>query len=64
MIDDAAEKAMTVLTEVREQYGPDAAVDAAKLMIEAAAAWIAKEHGPNEARRILQIVGLAQGQAS
>jgi hypothetical protein len=42
--------------------GAEAAVQAAKDMIYAGAAWIAQEHGPDEACRILRIVGAAQEQ--
>jgi hypothetical protein len=42
----------------------DAAVEVAKLVIGAAAVLIAHEHGPDEARRILDIVSAVQGQVS
>jgi hypothetical protein len=40
------------------------AVQAAKHMIAAAAALVTCEHGPDETRRILRIVGEAQGKTS
>jgi hypothetical protein len=49
---------------VRESEGPNAAAEKAKLIIAAAAAAINYDYGPNEARRILEIIGLAQGLAS
>jgi hypothetical protein len=42
--------------------GADAAVQAANDMISAGTAWIAQEHGPDEAHRVLRIVEAAQGQ--
>jgi hypothetical protein len=56
-----ADAAIAFLRKVYTQQGTDAAVQAAKDMISAGAAWIAQEHGPDEARRILRIVGAAQG---
>jgi len=53
------DEAIAMLNAVRDRDGADAAVHAAKLMIDAAAAWIAQEHGPEEAHRILHIAGLA-----
>lgn len=44
--------------------GADGAVQAAKHMISAATAFLACQYGPDEARRILQVVGAAQGKAS
>jgi hypothetical protein len=54
--------AITFLRQVYTLEGADAAVQAAKDMISADAAWIAQEHGPDEAHRVLQIVEAAQGQ--
>jgi hypothetical protein len=45
---------------IHKRDGADAAVQAAKEMIEVAAAVIAHEHGPDSARRFLEIVGAAQ----
>jgi hypothetical protein len=45
---------------IHKRDGADAAVQAAKEMIEVAAAVIAHEHGPDTARRFLEIVGAAQ----
>ena len=57
-----ADPAIAFLRQVYTLEGADAAVQAAKVMISAGAAWIAQEHGPDEARRILRIVGAEQGQ--
>jgi hypothetical protein len=54
--------AIAFLRQVYTQEGADAAVQAAKDMISAGVAWIAQEHGLEEARRILRIIGAAQGQ--
>jgi hypothetical protein len=54
--------AIAFLRQVYTLEGTDAAVQAAKDIIYAGAAWIAQEHGPDEARRILRIVDAAQGQ--
>jgi hypothetical protein len=50
------------LRQVYTLEGADAAVQAAKEMIAAGAAWIAQEHGPDEARRVLGVVAAVQGQ--
>ena len=52
------------LRSVRESEGPDAAADKAKLIIAAAAAVITYYYGPDDARRVLEIIGLAQGRSS
>lgn len=44
--------------------GADGAVEAAKHMISAATAFLTFQYGPDEARRILEVVGAAQGKAS
>jgi hypothetical protein len=69
MVDDSdhlkhADHAIAMLKAVYLRDGADVAVQAAKHMISAAAALITCEYGPDEARRILQIVGGAQGQTS
>jgi len=56
--------AIAMLKTVYLRDGADAAVQAAKHMIFAAAALITREYGPDEARRILRVVGGAQGQTS
>jgi len=56
-----ADAAIAFLRQIYMLEGADAAVQAAKEMIYAGAAWIAQEHGPDEAHRILRIVGAAQG---
>jgi hypothetical protein len=61
--EDANEVAI-YLANVREREGANAALEAAKLIIAAAAALITYDHGPDEARRILQIIGEAQGRGS
>jgi hypothetical protein len=53
--------AIAFLRQVYTLEGADAAVQAAKDMISAGAAWIAQEHGRDQARRVLRIVGAAQG---
>ena len=58
----SADAAIAFLRQVYTLEGADAAVQTAKDMISAGAAWVAQEHGPEEARRILRIVGAAQGQ--
>jgi len=55
---------ISLLNAVYSRDGADMAVQAAKHMIAAAAALLTCEHGPDETRRILQIVGNAQGKAS
>jgi len=57
-----ADEAIRVLTAILEREGSDAAAQAAKAIIEACTAWLAREHGPDEARRILRITGAAQGE--
>jgi len=52
---------ISLLNAVYCRDGADMAVQAAKHMIAAAAAC---EHGPDETRRILRILGKAQGKAS
>jgi hypothetical protein len=51
------------LRQVYTMEGTEAAVQAAKDMISAAAAWIAQEHGPDEARRILRIIAPYKGKS-
>jgi len=55
---------ISMLNAVYCRDGADMAVHTAKLMIAAAAALVTVERGPDETRRILQIVGMAQGKAS
>jgi hypothetical protein len=55
-----ADAAFVFLRHVYTREGADAAVLAAQDMIAAGAAWIAQEHGPGEARRVLQAVEAAQ----
>jgi hypothetical protein len=57
-----ADSALAFLKEIYLRKGTEAAVEAAKDMISAGAAWIAQESGADEARRILQAVGAAQRQ--
>jgi hypothetical protein len=59
-----ADAAFGFLREVYTREGSDAAVQAAQDMIAAGAAWIAQEHGPDEARRVLQAVEAAQREGS
>ncbi len=59
MTDNAA-KAIAVLRD-EHRRDADAAVRAAKKVIFAAAELIARERGPDEARRILRIAIAAQG---
>lgn len=59
-----ADHAIAMLKAVYARDGADAAVQAAKHMVSAAAALITHEYGPDEARRILLIVGGAQGRVS
>ena len=62
MIDEHyADRALAFLRDIYLREGTEAAVAAAKDMISAGAAWIAQESGSDEARRILQAVGTAQG---
>jgi hypothetical protein len=46
---------LAMLRVVHESDGPDAAANVAKHLIYIAAAVIAREHGPDEVRRILRI---------
>lgn len=55
---------ISMLNAVYRRDGADVAVQTAKHMIAAAAALLTCEQGPDETRRILQIVGMAQGKAS
>jgi hypothetical protein len=55
---------ISMLNAVYSRDGADVAVQTAKHMIAAAAALLTCEHGPDETRRILRIVGEAQGKAS
>jgi hypothetical protein len=55
-----ADAAFVFLRDVFTREGVDAAVQAARDMITAGAAWIAQEHGLDEARRVLQAVEAAQ----
>jgi hypothetical protein len=59
-----ADAAFLFLRDVYTRGGVDAAVQAAQDMISAGAAWIAQEHGPDEARRVLQAVEAAQREGS
>ena len=67
MVDDLhqhAENATAILKVAYCRDGVDVAVQAAIHMISIAAALLTSESGPDESRRILQIVGEAQGKAS
>jgi len=55
---------LSLLNAVYCRDGADMAVQTAKHMIAAAAALLTCEHGPDETRRILRIVGEAQGKTS
>jgi hypothetical protein len=55
-----ADAAFAFLRDVYTREGADAAVQAARDMIAAGAAWIAQEHGPDEARRALQTIEVSQ----
>ena len=57
-----ADVAFVFLRDVYTREGADAAVQAARDLISAGASWITQEHGPEEARRILQAVGSTQGE--
>jgi hypothetical protein len=59
-----ADEAVAIFKTVYLRDGADAAVEVAKLVISAAVLLIAHEHGPDEARRILDIVSAVQGQVS
>jgi len=54
----------SLLEAVYCRDGADMALQTAKHMIAAAAAFLTCERGPDETRRILRIVGEAQGKAS
>jgi hypothetical protein len=58
------EVVMSILDAVYTRDGADVAVQTAKHMIAAAAALLTCEQGPDETRRVLRIVGEAQGKAS
>ena len=62
--DQHAENAAAILKVAYCRDGVDVAVQAAIQMISIAAALLTSESGPDESRRILQIVGEAQGKAS
>lgn len=55
---------ISLLDAVYSRDGADVAMQTAKHMIAAAAALLTCEHGPDETRRILRIVGNAQGKTS
>jgi len=55
---------ISMLNAVYCRDGADVAVQTAKHMIATAAALLTCEHGPDETRRILRIVGQAQGKTS
>jgi hypothetical protein len=55
---------ISMLNAVYCRDGADGAVQTAKHMIAAAAALLTFEQGPDETRRILRIVGEAQGKIS
>ena len=57
------ENAIAMLKAVYCRDGADVATQAAKDMIAVATALLTCQHGPDEARRILRIVGEAQGRA-
>jgi hypothetical protein len=59
-----ADEAIALLKTVYCRDGADVAVQAAKHMIAAAAALVTCQYGPEEARRVLRIVGDAQGKGS
>ena len=68
MADDSDHKDLDVVISLLKAVycrdGADVAVQTAKQMIAAAAALLTSEHGPDETRRILRIVGKAQGRTS
>jgi len=67
VVDDShqhAENAEVILKVAYCRDGVDVALQAAIHMISIAAALLTSESGPDESRRILQIVGDAQGKAS
>ncbi len=53
------DQAIAMLKRVYDRYGSGAAVHVATQMINVAATMIAHEHGPDDARRTLQMAGLA-----
>ncbi len=59
-----AEDTIAMLKAVYCRDGADVAVQAATQMISVATALVTCQSGPDEARRILRIVGDAQGKAS
>ena len=59
-----ADAVAVYLRFVRESEGPDAAAEKAKLIVAAAAAVITYDYGPDDSRRILEIIGLARGRSS
>ena len=59
-----ADNAVAILKVAYCRDGADVAVQAAIHMVSIAAALLTSESGPDESRRILQIVGEAQGKAS
>jgi hypothetical protein len=59
-----ADAAFLFLRNVCTRDGAEAAVQAAQDMIVVGAAWIAQEHGPEEARRVLQVVDASQREVS
>jgi hypothetical protein len=61
---DVAQTLIAVLESVRDRDGANAAGQVARHMIATAAAWIADEEGPDEARRILHVAGITQGESS
>src|SRR6478752_8689348 len=67
MVDDShqhAENAAAILKVAYCRDGVDVAMQAAIHMISIAAALLTSESGPDESRRILQIIGEVQGKAS
>ena len=58
------EEALAILKVVYCRDGADVAAQVAKNMIAVATALLTCQYGPDEARRILRIVGEAQGKAS
>ena len=59
-----ADDVIAMLKTVYCRDGADVAVQAAKHMIAAATALVTCQCGPDEARRVLRIVGEAQGKGS
>ena len=64
MPEDTAYRTITILKAIHESDGAAGPVQAAKQMIEAALAVIAREQEPDAARRFLRIGGDAQRPAS